>query len=98
MSDSQNTYQDFFTRIHPTVKAENPTWTPQQVTTEIGRRWSLQKMTIEAEDQNIYVRYSKNKYVIDACNVHNSLIHYLQAYRTKHGDEAFLKLAESLAV
>ena len=98
MSESSSTYQDFFTRIHPSVKAENPTWTPQQVTTEIGRRWSLQKMTIEKEDQTVCVRYSKNKYIIDACNVHDSLIQYLQGYRTKYGDEALLKLAESLAV
>lgn len=37
------TYQEFFTAIHPKVKADNPNFTPQQITSEIGRLWSLLK-------------------------------------------------------
>ncbi len=38
-----NSYNDFFKIVHPMIKSKNPTWTPQEITTEIGRQWSLIK-------------------------------------------------------
>jgi hypothetical protein len=36
---AQETYNDFFARIRPIIKIENPSFTTQQITTEIARRW-----------------------------------------------------------
>jgi hypothetical protein len=88
-----NKYQEFFVEIHPTIKSENPTWTPQQITTEIGKQWSLKSMTIDKLDHNVCVVYSKRKILIDACGHPAILQLYLQSYRKKHGDEALLTLA-----
>lgn len=89
-------YNQFFKGVQPSILAANPTWTPQQVTTEIGRRWSLQKMEIKALNDVICVSYAKHKYTIDACGKHSELKTYLDAYRVKHGHEALLKLVEKL--
>ena len=97
-TESPEKYQDFFVKTHPLIKTANPTWTPQKVTTEIGRRWSLQKMTIERHGEDVCVQHSKDKYIIDACKVPTLLIQYLEAYRAKYGDESFLKLVQGLAV
>lgn len=39
-----NSYNDFFKIVHPMIKANNPTWSPQEITTEIGRQWSIIKV------------------------------------------------------
>jgi hypothetical protein len=91
-----NTYQTFFVDVHPSIKSANPTWTPQQITTEIGKRWSLRTMTIDAINGNVCVSYSKRKIVIDGCSHPAVLQLYLHSYREKYGDEALLTLAEHM--
>ena len=89
-------YQDFFVATHPTIKTENPTWTPQEITTEIGKRWSLQTMTIGQQGENICIKYSTRKILIDSCGKYNELKLYLESYRTKYGPEKLLKLADAI--
>jgi hypothetical protein len=38
-----NHYHEFIKTTRPTVKAEHPDWTPQQIITELGRRWTAKK-------------------------------------------------------
>lgn len=38
-----NHYHEFVKSIRPTVKAEHPDWTPQEIITEIGRLWTAKK-------------------------------------------------------
>jgi hypothetical protein len=89
-----NSYQEFFVANQPSIKAENPSWTPQQVTTEIGKRWTLQKLTINEENGNVCINHAKRKIIIDACGFPSTLILYLDSYKRKHGGEALVKLAE----
>jgi metal-dependent hydrolase (beta-lactamase superfamily II) len=96
METPLNTYQTFFVEVHPSIKSDNPTWTPQQITTEIGKRWSLRTMTIDTVNDTVCVQYSKRKIVIDGCSHPNVLQLYLHAYREKYGDEALLILAEHM--
>jgi len=91
-----NSYQTFFVEVHPTIKAANPTWTPQQITTEIGKQWSLKGMTIDTIHSNVCVQYSKRKILIDGCSHPTVLQLYLHSYRDKYGDEALLTLAEDM--
>jgi hypothetical protein len=98
METPLNKYQEFFVAVHPSIKAANPTWTPQQITTEIGRRWSLHTMSIEKVGENICVTHSKTKILIDACDHPNILQLYLDSYRTKYGDEALLTLARHMEI
>ncbi len=44
-----NSYHQFFKDTRPSVAAANPTWAPQQITTEIGRLWSERKETSSTE-------------------------------------------------
>jgi hypothetical protein len=91
-----NPYQEFYVQIHPTIKAENPTWTPQQITTEIGRRWSLQTMTLTEKNGEVCLKYSTTKHILDGCGSSKELKTYLESYRRKHGDQALLTLVEKL--
>jgi len=36
-------YQKFCTKERPAIKKEHPTWKPQQVMKELGKRWSAMK-------------------------------------------------------
>jgi hypothetical protein len=40
-----NSYHQFFKETRPSIAAANPSWTPQQITTELGRLWSEKKET-----------------------------------------------------
>lgn len=91
-----NSYNEFFVQQHPGIKAANPTWTPQQITTEIGRRWSLQQMSVSLTGDTIIVIYAKKKYTVDGCSKGRELCLFLEAYREKKGHEALLKLVEML--
>lgn len=92
-----NVYNEYFVQQHPSIKATNPTWTPQQITTEIGRRWSLQQMSISQTGDQITITHAKTKYKLDGCGKGTELRLYLEAYRAKNGDESFLKLVEKLS-
>jgi hypothetical protein len=96
MATHLNSYQEFFIETQPIVKEENPDWTPQQVTTEIGKRWSLQRLTIEEQKGNVCITYAKRKICIDACGFPSALILYLDSYKRKHGSEELLRLAEAM--
>ena len=90
------TYEEYFVGIHPIIKAENPTWTVKEISTEIGKRWSLQNMRIGQFAENVCVMYSSRKILIDPCGKPDELKSYLESYKSKHGSEKFLNLVESI--
>ena len=91
-----NTYQQYFVDIHPTIQAENPNWSPQQITTEIGRRWSLEQMELVVKQDTIIIRHKNKKVLLDACGKPQELKAYLDAYRAKYGHTALLNLVDNL--
>jgi len=92
------TYQQFFVESHPAIKLAYPSWTPQQITTEIGRRWSLKNMTIESINSHVFVNCSKEKFILDGCGFNNELVQYLESYRKKYGADALYKAANILKI
>lgn len=91
-----NTYQQYFVDIHPTIQAENPTWSPQQITTEIGRRWSLEQMEVLVKQDTVVIRHKNKKIVLDGCGVAGALKLYLDGYRAKYGHEALYNFVDIL--
>jgi hypothetical protein len=93
-----NTYQEFFVIYQKIVKEENPDWTPQQVVTEIGKLWSLQKLSIREEGGNVCISFAKKKIIIDSCGFPSALRLYLESYKQKHGSQQLLNLAEAIKI
>jgi hypothetical protein len=92
----ESKYNTFFKNIQPSIKAANPTWSPQQVTTEIGRLWSLETMEINQMNDTVVVTTTKQKITLDVCGCPAELRKYLEAYRTKHGHEKCFQLIQQL--
>lgn len=94
--EPDNKYIEFLKEQHPLVKAANPTWTPQQIITAIGHKWSFVQMTVEKKNGNIRVKHKSGKVTIDGCGKPDELKVFLDAYREKHGHEAFFEFAKKI--
>jgi hypothetical protein len=95
-TEADNKYIEFLKEQHPLVKAANPTWTPQQIIVAIGHKWSFEQMTVEKKSGNIRVKHKTGKVTIDSCGKPDELKVFLDAYRAKHGHEAFFEFAKKL--
>ena len=91
-----NAYQQFFVATHPAVKAAHPDWTPQQVTTEIGQRWSLQNMTLTKGTDSVTLKHTTKSIRLPACGQVDFLFSYLDSYRSLNGHKALLALVERM--
>jgi hypothetical protein len=96
--ENDNKYIEFLKEQHPLVKAANPTWTPQQIIVAIGHKWSFEQMSVEKKSGNIRVKHKTGKVTIDSCGKPDELKVFLDAYRAKHGHEAFFEFAKKVGV
>ena len=92
-----NDYQKFFVNIHPSLKQVHPDWTPQQLTTEIGKRWSLRTMKLVKGEDEVVLKYKDTTIKVPACGKIDALYSYLEAYRVQYGDEALLGLTQRMS-
>jgi hypothetical protein len=96
-SKELNDYQKFFVNIHPQLKQVHPDWTPQQLTTEIGRRWSLRSMKLMKEQHDVVLTYKDTTYRIPGCGQEEALYKYLEYYRVSRGHESLLQLVQGMS-
>ena len=94
--ENDNKYIEFLKEQHPLVKAANPNMTPQQIIVAIGHKWSFEQMTVEKKNGNVRVKHKTGKVTIDSCGKPDELKVFLDAYRAKHGHEAFFDFAKKI--